>query len=104
MATEKLIFEKYFNGDNNFITPIVIGYTHKKFGSYTLIIEKSTGEFLDKDIYACTVLILNSINRTVNRIDLSKSFETINDLNKYIESIDASMVANARQYGEKKKY
>ena len=96
------VFNEYFNGETNFMTPEVIGYEEKGFGEEVLLIEKSTGDFLDHTLWGCSVLIRNKKTNQTQKIELSKCLFSEKELDKYVKSITPKMVKRARRYGETK--
>ena len=93
------IFDKYFNGSKNFITPNVYEYGERKFGDYFLFYEKSRGEgFNGEDLFAITFLIMNK--GAVRRIDLSKCFNSKKEVDDYLKSITSKDITFADKYGE----
>lgn len=97
----KYIFNRYFNGEKNFITPKVYNYGYIQFGDKTLLYEKSKGKGLyDHTIYGLTFLVIDNETNEVQRIDLSKPFNSSKELNKYLKSISKEEFENAEVYGE----
>lgn len=100
----KLIFDKFFNGEKNFMTPDVYGYTKKKFGDEYLVIEKSRGlGFEHEDIFGCSILVHNPVTMETQHIELSQMFYSNKELDKYIKSITREMFENAERFGEIKR-
>ena len=94
------MFQVYYNGEKNIVTPQVLKYRQRKFGDELLGIEISNGEILDKPIYGCTILIKNLKTDEVQICELSKSFENYNQVEDYIKSLDKVMVEETGRYGE----
>lgn len=92
------VFDRYFNGEKNFMTPKVYGYDQIFVRNGIVFVEKSKN--VENTLYGVTTLFYNKYEKTVNRIDLSKSFGSAKDALKYIHSITNSMVEKADLYGE----
>ena len=98
----KEIFNQYFNGDKNFVTPNVYGYGIYYYDAENVVVfEKSRSK--DGSIYGCSALLFNPLSNTCKRIDLSDSFDCSKDVNHYINHIRKSDFENALIYGEDKK-
>ena len=98
------IFEKYFNGETNLITPHAYQFDLKTFGDEMLLIEKSIGEGIYNDkLYAVTCLVYDIHSQLVQRIDLCECFYSKEELEDYIESITEEKFDKAIRYGEIKK-
>ena len=98
------VFNEYFNGEPNFVTPNVYGFGTRKFGDYTLLYEKSCGERIFSDeghIYAVTFLLYNKGN--VEHLDLGKAFGSKSEVEEYIKSIKSDMLWKADRIGETKR-
>lgn len=90
------IFDIYYNGEKNIITPKVYGYDLKKITyDYYVLFEKSEGELFGKPLYGCSTLLYNETRKTMMKIDLSKAFGTKEELDKYISAVDFEMVYGA---------
>lgn len=97
----KNIFNEYYNGETNFITPEILEYRKIKYDNYTdILIEISRGDMFDKDIYGCTTLIYNKKTNEVQRINLSDCFCSIQDLKTYIDNDIKYEMKHAKIYGE----
>ena len=98
------IFNTYFNGETNFVTPNIYDYDYKSFGDKILLIEKSKGEgfISNKTIFGCTTLIYTPKTKEVQRIDLSQCFYSKKEIDEYIKRIDNTLFNNAQTYGETK--
>lgn len=98
------IFDIYYNGNKNFMTPHVYGYTKKHlYGQHYLLFEKSYGTgILDTQLYGCTVLLFVKEYGVVKQIKLSKLFKSEDELETYIDSITVPMALDANVYGETK--
>lgn len=97
----RYIFNRYFNGNKNFCTPHTYAYGHKKYGNTILLYEKSKGKGLfDSDLYGLTFLLLNNKTNEVQRIDLSKAFNSPKELDKYLATINLKTIKEADIYGE----
>lgn len=96
------IFNTYFEGETNFVTPNVYEYEYKKFNDKILLIEKSYGQgFISKNkIFGCTTLIYTPKTNDVQRIDLSQCFYSKQEINTYIKNINSDTINNAIVYGE----
>ena len=102
--TIREIFDNYYNGEKNFMTPHVYGYDKKQFGGEYLLIEKSKGEgFGGEDIYGCTVLVHNPVSKETQKIELSECFFDPRDLEIHIKKITQSKFETAERYGEIKR-
>lgn len=95
------IFDKYFNGNKNFITPNVYEYDKKIFNEGIVLIEKSSGMgMFNEEIFGCTTLFLK--NNTVQKIDLSEAFYSKDEVENYINNLTEKDVKEAIKYGELK--
>ena len=84
------IFNFFFNGDKNFVTPNIIKYYVKKKNNNFLFVELSTGKFMNSKIYGVTVLkgTLKGNKLCLGRcIDKDKPFNTEKEALTYIESL-----------------
>ena len=98
----KEIFEDYFNGQKNMVTPIILWYMYQDFGDETLFAEISLGsDFHDQQCFGATFLVKNAKDM-FQRIDLDKFFPSLEELLRYVHSIDMNVVSNADRYGEPK--
>jgi len=82
------IFNFYFNGDKNFITPYIIKYYTKQKNNNFLFVELSSGQFMNSKIYGVTVLkgILENNKLHLKRcLDKDKSFNTKTEALNYID-------------------
>lgn len=97
------IFNEYYNGEKNFLTPNVYSYGHKRFGYKVLLYEKSSGRGIRNDpLYGLSFLLLNNRTNEVQKIDLCKAFQSTDELDKYLESIGLNEIHEADVYGEVK--
>ena len=96
------IFNTYFNGETNFVTPNIYDYDYKSFGDKILLIEKSKGKgfISNQTIFGCTTLIYIPKKNSVQRIDLSQCFYSKQEINTYIKNINSNTINNATVYGE----
>lgn len=100
----KYIFEEYYNGQKNFMTPDIYGYSQRKFDEEYLLFEKSSGEgFENEKIYGASALVHNHITGDTQKIELSECFDDPRNLEVYIKKITKSDFENADRYGEIKK-
>ena len=98
----KYIFEKYYNGEKNFVTPRVYGYTLYRYDSENLVLfEKSTNT--ERTIYGASALLYNPVTSNCQKIELSKCFSTSQEVNKYINKLTPNDFEKALIYGEVKK-
>lgn len=98
------IFDNYYNGDKNFMTPNVYGYAKKKFGKEYLVFEKSQGEGLfDSPLYGCSTLVHNPETGETQKIELSECFDDPRYVEVHINGITKSKFENADRYGEIKR-
>lgn len=98
----KYIFEKYYNGEKNFVTPRVYGYTLYRYDSENLVLfEKSTNT--ERTIYGASALHYNPVTSNCQKIELSKCFSTSQEVNKYINKLTPNDFEEALIYGEVKK-
>lgn len=97
----KRIFNQYFNGAKNFITPNIIGFDYIDFGDEYLAIEKSEGEGLFGTwLYGVSCLAVTKSTLEVQQIDISKAFTDLSKAEEYIKSINLDMFKNADRFGE----
>ena len=96
------IFEKYFNGNCNFLTPFPYEYGIKKIGQYTLVYEKSNGRspWSNWELrHAISFLIIQG--KKVQQIDLGHyTDEGPEAINTYLHNLNEEMVKQADRYGE----
>lgn len=96
----KQIFNNYFNGAENFITPTVVGYECKEFEYAMLLIEISKGDGLfNNEVFGATFLLYDVEDGTVTRRDLGIS-SSEEDVRKYIDSLTWKDVINSNKFGE----
>jgi len=84
------VFNFYFNGDKNFVTPYIIKYYTKQKNNNFLFVELSTGKFMDSKIYGVTILkgTLKGNKLCLERcIDKDKPFNSKTEALTYIESL-----------------
>ena len=96
----KYIFNEYYNGEKNAITPKILSYGYKQFGDKTLLYERSKGELFGEVLYGLSFLYLNNKTNEVQQIDLGKPFSNLKELDKYLKSIGLNEILNADFYGE----
>lgn len=94
------IFDFYYNGAKNIITPNTYEFGYKRFGGEFLLYEKSEGGLCSHEMLGLTFLVLDCEDMSIQRIDLSKPFDNEDDMNDYLESIDVSIFKNAKRCGE----
>ena len=95
------IFDAYYNGEKNFMTPHVYGYSRKKFGDEYLLIEKSRGKgIVNEDLYGASALVYNEKTRETQKISLSECFNDPRYVELHISKITKSKFKNAKRYGE----
>lgn len=100
----KDIFDRYYNGEKNFMTPNVYGYSKKKFGNEYLLIEKSSGRGIeDEPIYGASALVHNIETSETQKIDLSEMYHDPREVELHISKITEFKFKNAHRYGEIKK-
>ena len=99
------IFDRYYNGEKNFMTPNVYGYAKKKFGEEYLVFEKSQGEglFDDSPLYGCSTLVHNPETGETQKIELSECFKDPRYVEVHINKITLTQFKNAERYGEIKR-
>ena len=98
------IFDVYYNGEKNFMTPNVFGYAKKKFGDEYVVFEKSQGEGLfDTPLFGCSALVHNPITGDTQKIELSECFKELVEVDEYIKQVTQTKFDEARRYGEIKK-
>lgn len=95
------IFYQYFEGDRNFVTPIVYGYEVLVFDEGSVLLEKSRND--SESIFGVSALFFNPVDMIVKRIELSECFVDSSDVVEYIESIDYDDFIHARRYGVEKR-
>ena len=104
MDAEK-IFEKYFNGMCNFVTPFPYEYGIKKVGKHTLIYEKSKGRspWSNWELrHAISFLILQG--KKVQQIRIGYyTDEGPEEIERYLDNLNEEMVEKADKFGEIKK-
>lgn len=101
---EKAIFEKYFNGAKNFITPHVHGYRSVECDGEVVVFELSDGIGLFGDvIFGCSALLFKPQSNEICRIELSESFSKSEDALNYINNLSDDEIRAAGRYGEVKK-
>ena len=99
-----LIFDTYYNGEKNFMTPHVYGYSKKKFGDEYLLIEKSRGKgIVNEELYGVSSLVYNEKTCETQKIDLSECFNDPRYVELHIANITKSKFEKAERYGEIKK-
>jgi hypothetical protein len=104
-STIKEIFNMYYNGEKNFMTPKVYGYSYKKFGDEILLFEKSEGEGISGEpLYGASALVYNTVTNEVQKIDLSQPKHSRADIEAHIKSITREQFQQADRYGEIKIY
>ena len=98
------IFDKYFNGQKNFITPIILEYDKKRVNNkFYLLFEYSKGHGIDGNIiYGLTVLLYNNSTYEVQRIDLCKCSKKFDDLKEYTNRLNMTSIEGSNIYGLKK--
>lgn len=80
----KDIFNQFFLGNKNFMTPRVKSYGETSSRFFVFEVSEGDGLFSDGLIYGITVLELNSSQEVIkHRHDLSKCFDNLKSLNKY---------------------
>lgn len=94
------IFDFYFDGGKNIITPNTYEFGYKRFGGEFLLYEKSEGGICSHELLGLSFLVLDSEDMSIQQIGLSKPFDNEDDMNDYLESIDVSTFKNAKRYGE----
>lgn len=100
---DRTIFERYFNGETNFMTPNVVGYSHKWFGSEKLVVEFSQGRGLfDTYLFGVSCLVFDPTTCKAQKIELSEAFKDSKSGHDYFESISKADFENAMRYGEEK--
>lgn len=92
------IFVDYFNNQTNIVTPIPYSYIKWDIGDVTLLVEKSMN--LNETIFGAT--ILEYIDGSVQRIDLSENFSSEKEVEEYLKSLTPEKVKMADRYGEVK--
>lgn len=104
MNAEK-IFQKYFNGMCNFLTPFPYEYGVKKIGKYTLVYEKSKGRspWSNWELrHAISFLIIQG--KKMQQIDIGHyTDEGPEEIERYLNNLNEEMVKQADKYGEIKK-
>lgn len=98
----KEVFNQYFNGDMNFVTPNVYGYGVYFYDKFNVVLfEKSVND--EHTLYGATALLFNPKSNICCRIDLSDCFEDSKKLNDYISNLSKEDFDNALRYGLDKK-
>jgi hypothetical protein len=98
----KEIFNQYFDGDLNFITPNVYGYGVYHYDKDNLVVfEKSTND--TRTLYGASALLFNPNTNICKRIDLGQCFPSNESLNRYIDRLTKFDFEEAHSYGESKK-
>lgn len=92
------IFMDYFNNQHNMVTPIPYAYIKWDIGDFTLLVEKSMD--LNETIFGAT--ILEYVDGSVQRIDLSENFSSEKEVEEYLKSLTPEKVDKADRYGEVK--
>ncbi len=75
------VFRKVYNGEKNFMTPIVVGYYVKN----NLQIELSTDR--QGDLFGVTVIEVLDVGECAKRNDLSKCFKSVTEAKRYIHTL-----------------
>ena len=97
----RYIFDRYYNGNKNVLTPNVYAYGHKKYGDTVLLYEKSKGRgIFDTGLYGLSFLLLNNETNEVQKIDLCKAFNSPKELDDYLATITLKEIKEADLYGE----
>ena len=98
---EGIIFDRYFNGEKNFMTPNVIGYSSIKMDNEYLVVEFSEGRgIFDTYLFGVSCLVFNPQTRETQKINLSKAFKSANECKEYVKSISLADFQEAGRYGE----
>lgn len=98
----KGIFNQYFEGDLNFVTPNVYGYGSYKYDKENVVVfEKSSND--KGTLYGASALLYNPNTHICKRIDLSQCFPTDSSLDDYIKHLNKEDFEEAYIYGEPKK-
>lgn len=97
----KQVFDTYYNGEKNFMTPHVYGYLQKKFGDEYLVVEKSTGKGIGNEaIYGASTLVYNAKTGETQKIDLSELYHDPRYVELHLKNISEKKFKNAERYGE----
>lgn len=104
----KQIFNQYYNGEKNPLTPKVYGYDVIKTEDKWICFEKSRDE--ECTLYGVSTLIYTIDTGIAERIDLAKPFNNSKEARKYIKELknktdEIKEKINTNQqfvYGEKK--
>lgn len=96
-STVKYIFDEYFNGNKNFMTPKTIGCSQKKYNRGTLIFQKQKN--YEETLFGVSILLV--IGNEVSRTQLSKAFGNENEAIAYIKSIQNEDVEATEIYDTK---
>lgn len=93
---EKLISERYFNGEKNPITPSIFGYKSVECDGEIVVFELSEGEGLyHEHIVGCTSLLYNPKTNEICRIALSQAFSTRAEARNYVKNLTADDIRAA---------
>ena len=96
------IFNEYYNGEKNFVTPRVYGYSVYYYDSENIVLfEKSTNS--ERTLYGASALHYNPVTSNCQKIELSECFGTSQEVNKYISKLTNTDFEGALTYGEVKK-
>lgn len=97
----KEVFEDYYDGEKNFMTPNVVKYGHKAFNGELLLAEFSWGTGISGNyIFGVSCLVYNPKTCETQKIDLSKPFSTSKEGYDYFKSISAEEFKKAYRYGD----
>ena len=97
------IFDYYYDGEKNFMTPDIIGHDFKKFDGELLLIEYSQGEGITNEVlYGASALVLNVETLEIRKIELSKPYHNKTELEQHLDNITESDFKNAMRYGHSK--
>ena len=96
-STIRYIFQEYFNGAKNFMTPEIIGYNQKMYSRGTLIFQRQKN--YEETLFGVSILLV--IGNEVSRTKLSKAFENENEALQYISSIQNEDVEATEIYDTK---
>lgn len=99
----RIVFEKYYNGEKNFMTPDVYGYAKRQFGEEYLLFEKSKGRgFENERIYGVSALVYNPTTGYTQKIELSEMYHDPRYVEMHNKVISKSEFKKADRYGEVK--
>lgn len=97
--TVEKIFEMYFRGSKNIITPNAVRFTSLMTRSRIAMFEITTNE--KETLYGITSLCYDRTTKEIQRIDLNKLVDTYGDAIKYINGITLHTIDTGDLYGRK---